>query len=138
MNGLDKLVEHIRIEAEVYCTELAKKAADDCEQIKADYAKAEQDTYWSSIDAGTKETERRMERLNTLAEMEANKQILATQQEMISEAFDLAAKKLQKLPKRDYAELLKRLDLKDGASAYDVVAGYKNELAPRVASVLFK
>jgi len=119
------------------CDETIRKAAEECERIKAQYVQAEQDEYWNMIDAGTKEAERRMERLNTLAEMEANKQILATQQEMIAEAFSLAAKRISSLPRRKYAELLSKLDLKPGANADEVVACFKSELAPRVASALF-
>ena len=137
MDGIDKLIAHIRLEAESNCRELSLKASDECERIRMEYAQAEQDEYWTRIDAGTKDTERRMERLNTLAEMEANKQLLATQQEMIAEAFSLAAKKISELPADEYDRLIKKLDLKPGAKAEDIVARYKNELSPRVSSALF-
>lgn len=137
MNGIDNIITNIRSEAELHCSELNAKASEECERIRAGYAQAEQDEYWSRIDAGTKDIERRMERLNTLAEMEANKQLLATQQEMIAEAFALAAKKISELPEDEYARLIERLDLKPGSKAEDVVARYKNELYPRVSSALF-
>ena len=138
MNGIEKIIEHIRLQSEEQCRDITRKAFDECQRIKAEYAQAEQDEYWNRIDAGTKETEHRMERLKRLAEMESNKQILATQQEMIAEAFDLAVKKLAQLPKNQYSELLKRLDMKAGAGAGTIVERYKNELSPRVASALFK
>lgn len=137
MNEIDNIIAHIRLEAESHCKELNAKAYEECERIRAEYAQAEQDEYWSRIDAGTKETERRMERLNTLADMEANKQLLATQQDMISEAFALAAKRISELPEDEYSRLANKLDLKPGAKAEDIVARYKNELSPRVASALF-
>lgn len=138
MNGLEKLTEYIKSETKAECEDITRKAAEECERIRAEYAKAEQDEYWNTINIGTKEAERRMERLSTLAEMEANKQVLATQQEMIAEAFDLAAKKLLELPEKEYSALLAKLNMKAGTNASDVVAKYKNELSPRVASVLFK
>jgi len=137
MNGIDKVIDHIKSEAAALSEEITRSAAEQCERLRAQYAQTEQDEYWKSIDAGTKEAERRMERLNTLAEMESNKQILATQQEMITEAFELAAKKLSELHKADYAALLNRLSMKSGTSPEDVVARYKSELSPRVASALF-
>jgi len=137
MDGLDRLIAYIRSEAETHCRESARKSAEEVARIQAEYTQAQQDEYWNRIDAGSKETERRMERLNTLAEMEAKKQILATQQEMIAEAFALAAKQLSELPKSEFDGLLKRLDMKPGASASAIVARYKNELTPRVSSALF-
>jgi len=137
MNGVDKIIGYIRSEAESHCRESARKSAEEYQRIQAEYAQAQQDEYWNRIDAGTKETERRMERLNTLAEMESNKQLLATQQEMIAVAFELAAKKLGELPVSEYERLLKKLDLDPGSSASEVVARYKNELIPRVSSALF-
>ena len=68
----------------------------------------DQRTPSNRVDAGARETQRRMERLGTHAEMQANKQLLATQQEMIAEAFNLAAKQLSQLPAEDYMKLLKR------------------------------
>ena len=138
MDGLEKVIEYIKTGTREECEEITRKASEECGRIRAEYAQAEQDEYWKSIDAGTKEAERRMERLNTLAEMEANKQLLATQQEMIAEAFELAAKKLLELPESEYSALLAKLNMKAGTSASEVVAKYKNELSPRVASVLFK
>jgi len=137
MNGLDRVIDYIKSEAAAQCEEITRYAAEECARLKSEYAQTEQDEYWKSIDVGTKEAERRMERLNTLAEMESNKQILATQQEMISEAFELAAKKLSELHKADYAALLNRLGMKSGTKPEEIVARYKNELSPRVASVLF-
>jgi len=137
MNGMEKIIDFIRSESEAELREIAKKAGEECERIRAVYAAAEQDEYWNAIDAGTKETERRLERLNKLAEMEANKQILATQQEMINEAFALAAKKLKGLPKSDFEALLVKLGLGTECGADEIVSKYRSSLSNKVTSVLF-
>jgi V/A-type H+-transporting ATPase subunit E len=137
MNGIEKLIRHIRSEADEKCAEIANNAAEQCTHIRAEYARIEQEAYWKCIDAGTKETELRMERLRSLAEVEANKQILAMQDEMVSEAFALAAKKLRELPSDEYAAILKRLGMGAGSSVSDVIENYRSVLSPEVTSVLF-
>ena len=109
MNGIDKIIGHINSESASECDSIAKTAAEECDQIRADYAKAEQDQYWQLINEGTKDAERRLERLNSLAALESKKHVLATQQELIVAAFDLAAKKLLELPRQEYVTFLAKL-----------------------------
>ena len=137
MNELEKLIEYIRAESRAECAEIIQNAESECERIRTEYSQIEQKEYWKSIDSGTKETERRIERLNTLSEMEANKQIIATQQEMIAEAFELAAKKLMELPGRELAAVRTGLGLSEGCSTTDIVDKYRSVLSPRVSSALF-
>jgi len=137
MNGLAKIIEYIRMESDAECKEVTKKAVAECERIRAEFSKKEQDEYWVSINAGTKETEQRLEQLKTLAAMEAQKKLLSTQQEMLDKAFSLAAEKLQELPAKEYKELLKRLEMSADSSAEDIVLRYKHVLKPSVISALF-
>ena len=109
MNGIDRILEHISSESEAECGAIAQSAAEECERIRQEYSKAEQDQYWELIDSGTKEAERRLERINSLAALESKKHVLATQQEMIVAAFDLAAAKLLELPEPEYIEFLAKL-----------------------------
>ena len=109
MNGIEKILEHISSESAVECGAIAQSASEECERIRQEYAKAEQDQYWELINSGTKEAERRLERMNSLAALESKKHVLATQQEMIVAAFDLAAKKLLELPEPEYVEFLAKL-----------------------------
>ena len=109
MNGIEKILAHIKSESAAECETITKGAAEQCELISAQYAKAEQDEYWKVFNAGTKEAERRLERLNSLAALESKKLVLATQQEMIAEAFELAAKTLLELPEREYITFLAKL-----------------------------
>ena len=106
MNGLEKILAHILKESDAECAVIEKEAAAECERIRASYEKAEQDEYWKLVNEGTKEAERRLERLNSLAALEAKKHVLMTQQEMLTEAFSYAAKKLLELPGNEYTGFL--------------------------------
>ncbi|MCL2151494.1 MAG: V-type ATP synthase subunit E [Oscillospiraceae bacterium] len=135
--GLDKILEHIKNEADAECDEISRKASNKREQIRKDYAHLEQDEYWKYINSGTKETELRQEQLKNLAAMEAKKKLLATQQEMVDAAFALAADKLRELPKSDYTALCKRLNTKASATPEEIVERYRGELSQVVLSALF-
>ena len=106
MNGIEKILAHIKSESEAECAEIERAAAEECERIRSEYAKTEQDEYRKLMDAGASEADRLLERLGSLAALESKKHVLATQQEMVSEAFECAAKKLLELPKNEYVRFL--------------------------------
>jgi len=109
MNGIEKILEHISSESAAECAAIEKSAVEECERIRAEYARAEQDEYWELINSGTKEAERRLQRMGSLAALESKKLVLATQQEMIAAAFELAVKQILELPERDYVDFLAKL-----------------------------
>jgi len=137
MIGIEKILDYINAEANAECEEISRNAAAECSRIRSDYSRLEQDEYWKSINAGSKETEQRHEQLKNLAAMEAKKMLLSTQQEMVDEAFILAAKKLSELPKREYSKLCSRLAVSPNFSAEAIVEQYRAELSLKIVSVLF-
>ena len=137
MNGLVKIIEHIRSESDAECQEIARAAEEQRSRIRADYSRMEQEEYWKSINTGTKETELRLEQLRSLAALEAKKQLQSAQQEMLDKAFKLAADKLELLPKGEYESILARLVQEAGCSAPDLVELYKDRLSKNVMSALF-
>ena len=58
---------------------------------------------------GEKDARERVERLGSVAQLEARKLQLAAKQEMLEKAFELAYQKLLSLPEDPYAQLLTRL-----------------------------
>jgi len=138
MKNIEKIIDHIRTETEAKCKEIARNAAAECDRIHSEYSRAEQEEYWKTINAGTKETEKRLRRLNILAYEEAEKQVAALHQEMLDEAFSLAAVKLGELPGKEYAALLKRLSLGSGRTPDEVVATFKGALSLSFVSALFE
>ena len=135
MNGIEKILEHISSESATECAAIAKDAADECERVRAEYAKAEQDQYWELVNNGTKEAERRLERMNSLAALESKKHVLATQQDMIVAAFDLAANKLLDLPDSDYVEFLAKLACSASLTGTEKVVLSSSDL-PRIGSAV--
>ena len=109
MNGIEKIVEHIRAQSVAECEEIAKGADEECARVRAKYAQAEQDEYWKLVAFGKRELDLRIERLGSLAALEAKKQVLTMQKEMMAAAFELAAKKLLNLPEWEYIALFARL-----------------------------
>jgi len=137
MSGIDKILAYIKAESLAECEEIQQSAEEECERIRAEYTHTKKDEYWKYIDTGSKETDHRREQLQNLAVMEAKKMLLSTQQEMVDEAFALAAKKLLELPKKEYAELLKRLAMDANSSADDIVERFRKELSLKIVSTLF-
>jgi len=137
MNELIKVIDHIRSESDAKCNEIARDAENECARIRTEYSLTEQEEYWNFINSGTKETEQRLEQLSSLAALEAQKLLLATQQEMLDEVFALSAKILLELPENDYKALLKRLGLDAGCSTENLVEQYRDNLSKSVISALF-
>ena len=106
MNGIEKILAHIQAESDSECEEIERAAAEECDRIRDEYARSEQDEYRKLIDAGTKDAERRLERMGNMAALESKKHVLMTQQEMVTEAFEYAAGKLRGLPEREYINFL--------------------------------
>jgi len=109
MDGIDRIIGHIRKAGAEECEAIRAAAAEECEQVREAYAKAELETYRDVIDAGGKDSENRQKRLNSLAALEAKKQLLSARQDLMSQAFELAAKTLLELPGPEYIELLAKL-----------------------------
>ena len=106
MNGLDKIVEHINSRSVAECEEIAESAIIETSRIRDAHVKTEQEEYWKIINAGTEEAKRRLERLSGLAELEAKKQVLAVQQEMLDTLFDRTVDVFLNLPSGDYISFL--------------------------------
>jgi len=138
MDGIEKIIAYINSEFEEECAEISRCATEDCERIRADSARLEQEEYWKYINAGSKETELRLARLTDLAAMEARKQLLLTQQEMVDAAFSLASKKLLELPGHEYARLLKKHAVGADCGAEEIVELYRKELSLKIVSALFE
>jgi V/A-type H+-transporting ATPase subunit E len=135
MKGIEKILEHISSESAAECDAIAKGAAEECERIRAEYARAEQDEYWELINGGTREAERRLERMGSLAALESKKLVLATQQEMIAAAFDLAAKRILGLPEREYIDFLAKLACSASLTGTETIILSKSDygrLGPKV------
>ena len=127
MNGIEKLTGRILDEAQAEVNRItseAEKKAD--EFLKSKKAEA-QAVYDDRIKKGTMAAEQRVERLTSVANLEAKKLILATKQEMVSQAFDLALDMLTKLPEDKYVSLLSNLAVEASGTGTEEIIFSQND-----------
>ena len=109
MKGTEKIIAHIRSDAQAQCDAILAAAQEKIDAIRADYDAKAAEAYAERIRAGVKSCADEGESSARLARMEAKKTLLALKQAMISRSFDEAAKKLAALPEEQYVELLGKL-----------------------------
>ena len=106
MNGIEKISARLVADAEAEIAALNDETKARCDEIRAEYEKRAQEEYQSRMAEGVRNAETRIQRLNSAAEMEAKKAILAFKQEMVAQAFETAAERLANLPEEQYVQFL--------------------------------
>ena len=137
MQEFEKIIEYIKTESERECKEIAVKANEECARIHSVYSQKEQDAYWACVQEGSKDIEKRIDKLSTLAIEQAEKMVNEMQQNALDDVLALTARKLSSLPSRKYDELLKRLGIDKGCKPEYLVELYREELTPSVIAALF-
>jgi vacuolar-type H+-ATPase subunit E/Vma4 len=137
MQEFEKIIEYIKTESEKECREIAIKANEDCAKVSSVYSQKEQDAYWACVQEGSRDIEKRIEKLSNLAIEQAEKMVNDMQQNALDDVLALTARKLSSLPSRKYDELLKRLGVEQGCKPEYLVEHYREELAPSVIRALF-
>jgi len=137
MQQFEKILQHIKTESEKECKSIAVNANNECNRIRTEYAKKEQDTYWGYVNNGSHEIEKRANQLTQLAAEEAKKMVYATEQEMLDRVLSLTARKLSALPSRKYNEILAKLGIEPGLKPEFLVEQFRDDLTPSVTAALF-
>ena len=106
MNGIETITRRIEEDTQAQVDEIRAEADAKCEEIKAKNDEMAQEIYWSLVKKGAKDAEQRLERLGSVAELEAKKRVLAEKQELISAAFDRAKELMLNMPEEDYTKFL--------------------------------
>ena len=109
MKGTERIIAHIRTEAEEQSAAILAQAEQQCAAIRADFEAKAKERYNERLLSGEKACEDRVDSMDRIARMEAKKDLLALKQEMVSKSFELACEKLVNLPETDYVELLAKL-----------------------------
>ena len=94
MTGIDKITERILSDARAEVSKIEAEAKARCTEISSAGEAAAQDEYGRLFKKGVDDAEKRKERLGSVAQLEARKQMLGIKQQMISEAFELAVKNM--------------------------------------------
>ena len=106
MNNIEKITGKILADAQAEADRIAAEAEARCREIEEKSEADAQEAYWQAVRLGTDKAKVRRERLMSVAELEAKKQILRAKQELVTAAFTHAADKLRQLPQEAYVSLL--------------------------------
>ena len=109
MKGTEKIIAHIRADAEAQTAAILSQAEQQCAAIRADFEGKAKERYDEKLLTGGKACEDRVDSMDRIARMEAKKGLLALKQEMVSKSFELAVEQLVKLPEAEYVALLGKL-----------------------------
>ena len=118
MNGIEKITARIAEDGKAENDALLAEARSQAAEITAKYqaqAKAEAEEI---LDQGRKNAQERERHLDSMAQMECRKAVLAAKQDVIEEAFQAAHKKLLELPTEKYVALLADLAVKEIGRAH--------------------
>lgn len=112
MNGLDKIAAKITADSQTEITEILAAAKKEAAEIAERYSVLAQGEKDKILALGRDEVKEIARRGDSAAEQEMKKQLLATKQNLITKAFDLALAQLLSLPEQDYIALLAGLAAK--------------------------
>ena len=109
MKGTEKIIAHIRADAQAQADAIIAQAEQQCAAIREEYEAKARDRYNARLRAGVKACEDRVDSMDRIAQMEAKKGVLALKQEMVAKSFELAQEKLVNLPEAEYVAFLAKL-----------------------------
>ena len=116
MEGIEKITAKIAQDAQAEIEKLMAEAEGKVQSIRAAAQAQAQEEAGDIVEKGRAAASERLERLSSAAQMERRKLELASKQEVLGEAFDLALNKLCTLPEKEYIELLTKLALEASTS----------------------
>ncbi|MDR0936395.1 MAG: hypothetical protein LBM98_06950 [Oscillospiraceae bacterium] len=140
--GIEKIAAKILEEAREEAAYLIQANKRDVREIEDKYAETAKSERYKILETGGLEAARLTERLNGAAENEAKKAVLTLKQEVISEVFEAAAKKLAALPGEKLERYMVELILPDGTATRKLdiemlLERARNSLTPEVSAILF-
>ena len=121
MNGLEKLTGQIDADVQKEIDAALVQARSQAQEIQSWYESQAQIKVEAIRRKGQQDAVFRQERLVDEAKMQARRDILATKQELIGRAFDLALEKLLELPEKEYVALLADLAVKASSTKKEAV-----------------
>ena len=139
MKGTEKIIAHIRSDAEEQANAILAEAAEQCAAIKSGCEEQAKDTYAERIRAGVKECESRADSMKRMAQMESRKGVLALKQELVSASFDKAVEMIVALPREQYVSLLAKLASEAAVTgSEEIVLNARGADVVKAADALFK
>ena len=112
MNGIEKITARIAEDGKAENDALLAQARAEAAEITAKYQAEAKAAAEEILAQGRKNAEARARHLDSTAQMECRKAVLAAKQDVIEEAFQAAHKKLLDLPREEYVAFLAELAVK--------------------------
>ena len=112
MNGLDKITARIAADAQAQADAILSEGKAQARAITQSWEEKAHAESGAILAQGERAAKERLERLDSMAQMEGRRLLLSAKQEMLSQAFDAALEKLLSLPQEEYVELLAKLCVK--------------------------
>ena len=112
MNGIEKITARIAEDGKAENDALLAQARAEAAEITAKYQAEAKAAAEEILAQGRKNAEARVRHLDSTAQMECRKAVLAAKQDVIEEAFQAAHKKLLDLPREEYVAFLAELAVK--------------------------
>lgn len=112
MNGIETIKARIQEDSRAECDALLQEAKEKAAEITARYEDDAKADYEKALSQAHSDGEIRIQRMESVAQLEARKLRLAAKQEMLEKAFSCAEDALCSLNEEEYIELLKTLALK--------------------------
>ena len=109
MKGTEKLIAHIKADADAQVNAILAQAEQQCAGIRGDFDKQAAALYAERLRAGVKETQDRVDGEARIARMEGRKELLAAKQELVSRSFRKAQEQIVSLPEEQYVAFLAKL-----------------------------
>lgn len=109
MNGIEKITARIEEDGKAENEALLAQARAEAAEIAAKYQAQAQAAAEEILAQGRRTADERAKHLDSMAQMECRKAVLAAKQDVIEEAFQAAHKKLLDLPTEQYVALLAEL-----------------------------
>lgn len=106
MNGIEKITAKIAADAQAEADAILAKAGAEADATAAQWAERAKKESADILARGEKSAAERVVRMESVAQMEGRKLLLAAKQEMLTQAFDKALEALAALPEEEYIDLL--------------------------------
>ena len=112
MKGTEKLIAHIKADADAQVNAILAQAEQQCAGIRGDFDKQAAALYAERLRAGVKETQDRVDSATRIARMEGRKGMLSAKQDMVARSFEKAQEQIVALPEEQYVAFLAKLAAK--------------------------
>ena len=107
MKGTEKLIAHIKADADAQVNAILAQAEQQCAGIRGDFDKQAAALYAERL--RVKETQDKVDGEARIARMEGRKELLAAKQELVSRSFRKAQEQIVSLPEEQYVAFLAKL-----------------------------